>query len=301
MGVGGNAGYLSSSGQTAWQASVFTDLVWSQGASRLQASAAHNNNIPASDAQQVTLDHTWNMPAGTRLSTSLTATRDSTASSTNGDVTVPAVSFRRYAVGVLGGGDITNNLSIDANLQYNVLTRGASATGVYGNLNLNWRLSSDWSVIGTYYDNRDNTAQLFVIDPLIPVVNPLPTLRSRAVFFMLRYETRAGAPVAGLGAKPGAPLGGIAGTLFLDLNDNGKRDPGEPGVPNVTVLLDGRYSVRTDEAGRFEFPFVGVGAHKITVVPDNLPLPWTVGDGNFEVRVDPRTTSNFDLVARRQR
>jgi len=301
IGIGGNAGYLNSAGQTAYQASVFGDLVWSQGSSRLQVSTAHNNNVPTNDAQQISLDHTWNVPAGTRLSTSLIATRDSTGASSNGDVTIPPVTFRRYAIGVLGGGDIANNVSIDANLQYNVLTRGSSASGVYGNLGVNWRLSAQWSVVGTYYDNRDDTAQLFVIDPLIPVVNALPTQRSRAVFLMLRYETRAGSPVAGLGAKPGQPLGGIAGTLFLDLNDNGRRDPGEPGAANVTVLLDGRWSMRSDESGRFEFPFVGVGAHKITVVPDNLPLPWTVGDTNFEVRVEARTTSNFDIAARRQR
>ncbi len=61
---------------------------------------------------------------------------------------------------MLGGGDITNNLSIDANLQYNVVSRGSTANGVYGNVNVNWRLSPQWSVVGTYYDNRDNTAQL---------------------------------------------------------------------------------------------------------------------------------------------
>lgn len=301
IGVGGNAGYIDSGGQNAWQATAFTDVVWSQGVSRVQVSVARNNNTPSNDAEQVQLDHTWNMPAGTRLSTTLTATRDATSSAVNGDTVIPATTFRRYAIGVLGGGDITNNVSVDANLQYNVLTRGKSASGVYGNLNLNWRLSPQWSVVGTYYDNRDDTAQLFVLDPLIPVVDPLPTQRNRAVFLSLRYEARAGSPVAALGGRPGSPVGGIGGTLFLDLNDNGRRDPGEPGAANVSILLDGRFATRTDETGRFEFPFVGVGSHRITVVPDNLSLPWTVGDGPFEVRVDARTTSNFDIAARRQR
>lgn len=301
VGVGGNASYLNSTGQNSWLGSIYSDLLWSQGSTRLQGSATRNSSIPSTDAEQITLDHTWNVPAGTHLSTSLTATRNNTASITNGDVTIPALTYRRYGIGLLGGGDITNNVSVEANLQYSLVSRGGTASGVYGNLNLNWRLSPQWSIVGTYYDNRDDTASLFVVDPLIPVINPLPTQRNRAIFFMLRWEERAGSPVAALGSRPGGPLGGIAGTIFLDQNDNGRRDAGEPGVAGVTILLDGRFSTRTDEAGRFDFPFVGVGAHRITVVPDNLPLPWTVGDGNLEVRVDTRTTSNVDIAARRQR
>jgi len=300
-GIGGNAAYLDNGGQNAWQASGFTDLLWSQGASRVQLSAGHNNNIPSNDAQQLVVDHTWNVPAGTRLTTSFTATRDATGSATNGDTVIPAVTFRRYGLGLLGGGDIANNVSIDANLQYNIVTHGGTASGIYGNVNLNWRLSPNWSIVGTYYDNRDDTANLFVISPLIPVINTLPTQRNRAVYFSLRWEERAGSPVAALGGRPGGPVGSIAGTIYLDQNDNGRRDPGDPVLPNVTVLLDGRFSTRTDEAGRFEFPFVGVGAHRITVVPDNVPLPWTFGDGQFEVRVDARTTSSVEFGARRQR
>ncbi len=69
----------------------------------------------------------------------------------------------------------------------------------------------------------------------------------------------------------------------------------------MTVLLDGRFSTRTDEAGRFEFPFVAVGAHRITVLPDNLPLPWSLGDTRQEVRVEPRTMATLDFAARRLR
>lgn len=300
-GIGGNAAYLDNETADSWVVSGFTDLVWSRGVSRLQLSFARNNAAPVNDAQQAQLDHTWNMPAGTRLSTSLTLTREHTAGTTFNETYIPASTIRRFGIGVLGGGDIANNVSVDANLQYNVFSRGGTASGIYGNINVNWRLSPQWSVVGTYYDNRDDTAQLFVTDPLIPVINPLPTQRNRAVFVQLRYETRAGTPVAGLGARPGAPLGGIAGVLFLDQNDNGKRDAGEPGVANVTVLLDGRFSTRTDEAGRFEFPFVGVGEHRITLVPDNVPLPWTFGDSRYEVRVDTRATTSLEIGARRLR
>ena len=301
MGLGGSGSYLTSSGQNASSASVYGDLLWSQGASRLQFGVLNNNNAPRTHAEQVTLDHTWNMPAGTRLSTSLAATRDATAGAIVGDAVLPASTIRRLGIGVLGGGDITNNLSLDANLQYNLLSRGGTANGVYGNVNLNWRLSTQWSIAGTYYDNRDDTARLFVLDSPISVINTLPAQRSRAVFLTLRYEDSGGTPTVPVGGRPGSAAGEIAGTLFLDLNDNGQRDAAEPGASNVTILLDGRFSTRTDEAGRFDFPFVAVGTHTISVVADNLPLPWTVGDARFEVRVDARSTATLEIAARRVR
>lgn len=301
MGLGGNGGYLSNGGQTASLVSAYGDLVWSQGASRLAFSAARNNNVPASRAEQVQLDHTWNMPAGTRLTTSLTATQDRTDTVTNGDATVPGSTLRRFGLGVLGGGDITNNLSLDANLQYNVFSRSGTATGVYGNVNLNWRISSQWSVVGTYYDNRDDSAQLFVLDPLIPEIGQLPTQRNRAVFLMVRYEDRGGTQAVPIGGRPGSPAGAIAGTLFLDANDNGVREATEGGAANVTILLDGRFPTRTDEAGRFEFPFVAAGTHRISVIPDNLPLPWSVDNPRIEVQVNARSTANVEIPARRMR
>jgi hypothetical protein len=300
-GLGANAGYLRNSGRYAAQASVFGDFIWSQGVSRVQFSGLANDNTPSSNAQQIAFDHTWNMPAGTRLATSISATRDATGSYTNGDIVVPGSTPRRVSLGLLGGGDIANNLTIDANLQYNVLSLHGSASGVYGNINATWRLSPQWSVQGTYYDNTDNTAKLFQLDPLIPVVDQAPAQRSRAVLLSIRYEDRAGTAMAPIGGRPGSLAGGIAGTLYLDLNDNGRRDPGEPGAPNVTVVLNGRFPTRTDESGRFEFPFVAAGSQTITVVPDNLPLPWSIGGERFEVVVDARTTATVDIGARRLR
>lgn len=301
IGLGGNAGYLKNGGQYAAQATAFGDLVWSQGVSRLQLSVLTNNNAPSNDAQQVSLDHTWNTPAGVRLSTTITATRDATGSYAAGGTVTPGSTLRRLGVGVLGGGDITNNLSLDANLQYNLLTLNGSASGVYGNVNLIWRLSPQWSIVGTYYDNTDNTAQLFVLDPLIPVADTVPAQRSRAVLLSIRYEDRAGSSVVPIGGRPGSPAGTIAGTLFLDLNDNGRRDPGEPGAANVTVLLNGRFPTRTDEAGRFEFPFVAAGTQAVSVIPDNLPLPWAVSTPRLTVDVTPRTTATLEIPARRMR
>jgi hypothetical protein len=89
--------------------------------------------------------------------------------------------------------------------------------------------------------------------------------------------------------------------VFLDTNDNGRRDAGESGAANVTVLLDRRFSARTDDAGRFEFPFVAAGAHTISVLPDNLPLPWVVEGDRREISVSARESAMVEIAARRLR
>jgi hypothetical protein len=299
IGLGGNGSYLHSGIQDAWTVSGFSDYAWSMGQSRLSFNAAGNHSALDSHAEQIGVDHTWNTPIGTRLSTSLAATRDVSQSVFAGATT--EASLRSFGIGVLGGGDITDRLSIDANLQYNIQNRGGSATGVYGNVVMNWRYDSHWSLTATYYDNRDDSAKLFTLDPLIPVINPVPVQRNRAAYLTLRYEDRAGTPIAPLGGRPGSAAGAIAGYVFLDTNDNGRRDAGEPGAANVTVLLDRRFSARTDDAGRFEFPFVAAGAHTITVLPDNLPLPWAVEGDKREISVSARESALVEIAARRLR
>ena len=82
----------------------------------------------------------------------------------------------------------------------------------------------------------------------------------------------------------------LPGVVFLDANNNGHADAGEAGAPNVTVVLDGRFSVQTDANGRFAFPVVATGHHIIVVVPDNLPLPWTLlNNGRAEIEVTTGT------------
>ena len=44
----------------------------------------------------------------------------------------------------------------------------------------------------------------------------------------------------------------VRGVVFDDTNDNGTREPDEPGMPNVTVTL-GHLGTTTDDRGRFEF------------------------------------------------
>ena len=97
--------------------------------------------------------------------------------------------------------------------------------------------------------------------------------------------------------------GSIRGSVYLDDNEDGARSASELPAANVTVLLDGRYTVRTDSQGNFEFPRVAVGVHEVSVVPDNLPLPWSfaTGDDRRVVTVRVREDARVDIGARRPR
>jgi hypothetical protein len=105
-----------------------------------------------------------------------------------------------------------------------------------------------------------------------------------------------------MGGAPGAGAGEIAGIVYLDANDNQRLDAGEAGAANVTVVLDGRFSLQTDANGRFDFPAVGSGHHVLTVISDNLPLPWTlVNGGRTDVEVSTRNRTEVSIGARRPR
>ena len=73
-------------------------------------------------------------------------------------------------------------------------------------------------------------------------------------------------------------------------------------MANLTVVLDGRFSVQTDASGRFDFPVVATGHHVITVISDNLPLPWSLAnEGRTEVDVTTRGRCDVELGAQRPR
>ena len=66
----------------------------------------------------------------------------------------------------------------------------------------------------------------------------------------------------------------------------------------MTVVLDGRYSVQTDAQGRFDFNYVVAGPHVVTVVSDNLPLPWVLeNNGRTPVKVFTRDMTQVAIGA----
>jgi len=129
------------------------------------------------------------------------------------------------------------------------------------------------------------------------------TRRSSAFLLSLRFETTAGsrAPVLGAAAADGG-AGSIRGQVFLDTVGDGLFHAGDAGASGVTVLLDGRFAVTTDAGGRFAFPLVASGPHEITVLPDNLPLPWAIADdGRRKLIVHAREEADVAIPATRIR
>src|SRR5205823_9267720 len=95
----------------------------------------------------------------------------------------------------------------------------------------------------------------------------------RGVFLTVRYQVARGAHFVPLGGVPGSGSGRLSGVVYLDANENGRYDAGEPGAANVTIILDGRFSVRSDPNGRFDFPAVAAGGPAPPAPAGDLPPP----------------------------
>jgi hypothetical protein len=267
---------------------AFLDKSTSLGITRTQVDVARTD---AGDrSRQVTVDHAWPTEVGLRLSTSLSA----------GQETRTGVNSRRASLALIGSADLTNRLSVDANLRWTRSSAGIATTGRFANLSLNWRINSRWSLAMSYYDNRAESQELLSVTSPIQGAALAPAPKDRAVFLIVRYEDQAGTPLVPLGGSRGVGAGSVVGVVFLDNNENGMQDADETGAANVTVLLDGRFSTRTDNQGRFEFPMVASGSHFVVVVPDNLPLPYAVaGDAQRRIEVRTREVTRTGIAATR--
>jgi hypothetical protein len=94
--------------------------------------------------------------------------------------------------------------------------------------------------------------------------------------FALGFMIEVGAPV---------DRGSISGTVFNDINRNGRRDSAEPGLPGVTVVLDGGGGdssvvsiltrTRTNDRGHYRFGKLGAGVYKIAAVMPLEAIPTT--------------------------
>jgi subtilisin-like proprotein convertase family protein/protocatechuate 3,4-dioxygenase beta subunit len=78
----------------------------------------------------------------------------------------------------------------------------------------------------------------------------------------------------------------ISGTKFEDLDGDGNRDSGEPGVEGVTIQLDlgangsVNRTTTTDNNGNFSFSNVGPGTHRLSEV---VPAGWTQTSGPGDI------------------
>jgi hypothetical protein len=270
--VQANWDHTSGWGQTRWRASL------------LHAGAGRTAFLG--------LDHAWLLSAPNVLSTSLgwqAGNADNTASPI-------------WTWAVLGATSPLARLTLDASLHG---ARGGQANALSANVGVNWQLAPEWSVAARYTQTRGQdpqTAQLVSALTAAGEAAALVNAASRSLQVTLRYETRAGTLPVPLGGTRTSGAGGLSGTVYFDADHNGRREASETGAPNVTVVLDGRFVVRTDAAGRYEFPSVVAGPHAVQVPPDNVPLPWgpvSQDPVRTEVLVRGQTVLDFPLQRER--
>ena len=290
LGIGGGANILQGA-TDAWSAFGFVDYANPWGIGRAQINYATDSQ---QDSAQLTIDQSWNTGAGTNVSTSLLL----------GHLDSGSASANSVGVAVYGTVPLRGNLSLSANARWSKAFGDLPSENVLANIALNWGFAPGWFASLNYYESRNTGQTPLVVASPIPTLTPVivQSLNDRTIFLALRYEWRGGTPSVPMSGAAGGGFGSVAGVLYLDANDNGRLDAGELGAANVTIVLDGRFSARTDSQGRFEFPAVGPGDHVITVVPDNLPLPWSVaGDGRVNVQVHVRDQTQVDIPVRQLR
>lgn len=285
--------------------SAFAYLQWqnSLGVSRFQLDSSSTQGDES--RQAVTLDHSVSVENGLSLSTSISAERLQPANTISPGNSTPRPLENAVTWGVTGYAPLTDSVSLQGSVRArNVAGSGsASGTTVSANISIDWQISRDWSVGASLYENRGILVDTIAVQsPLVTpeIVRTRPN--DRGAFLTLRYASRAGTPSFPLGGAPGSGSGRIEGSVFLDANGNGLRDASESGAANILVILDSRYSTRTNAFGGFEFPSVVSGSHILTVLQDDLPLPWTVDtEQKIMAPVSTRDVSRVDIGAKRMR
>ena len=199
----------------------------------------------------------------------------------------------RRTAGVTARGELGRSLRWDATFTF-VDSEDPQQGGdrnYNSSVNLEWSPVADWFVNLVWYRNR--------IQP--GPDNPLaPFIRDNTMQVNFRYEGSAGTPYPRTGDAAGrSGTGTVSGSVFFDENRDGARQGNERGAGGVIVILDERASTTTDTDGRFTFPLVPAGRHRVRIVIERLPLPWGLDDESpreAEVRVREDSRLEIGLV-----
>ncbi|MGD9581562.1 MAG: SdrD B-like domain-containing protein, partial [Vampirovibrionia bacterium] len=92
--------------------------------------------------------------------------------------------------------------------------------------------------------------------------------------------------------------GVIKGTVFLDLNQNGIKDEGEEGVPEVDINFQNLFTVTTDNKGNFIAANIPKGLRKVGIEKETLPVIYTptVADALVNVKAQKVYVANLGVV-----
>jgi hypothetical protein len=283
---------FESGGSRNWQAFLFNDRVRDSGAWRLFAGTGRDAGGGRSEQAGVEWSGDWS------------DARFSLSAALQGQAGQPGTLVDLAAA---VNGPVTSRLSLDVGAR-SVTTRDGLRVSQSLNTGAQWMLAPGWSLGAALSASR---GQAFVpsagpsgAPP--PLEDGPPAISARYAWVSLRYDFAAGSPEVPLGGPASGGGGRLEGVLFLDANANGRIDGGEQRAAGIVVVLDGRFAVRTDAQGRFEFAFVATGEHQLSVMNDNLPLPWHVpadaadrssGASRISVRISARQTTRIEIGA----
>jgi len=280
--------------QQAYSMQWFVDKTSKWGQSRAQIDLSRHEQ---GRLEMLSFDHSFLSVGTNRVSASLSWARDTL----NLDWPPSAQRSESLQAALTGSRALGDNLSLDGTIRYLHGTGGSAQRSTDVNLGLNWAITPRLKMTATYFQSSGAQRAPIILDPLADPELFLRLPKNKTAFLSLRYDFSGGRPYGVLGAAPGAVVatGRIAGVVFLDVNKNGLRDASEEVVPNITLLLDGRYSVQTDINGKYVFDRVAVGSHRVTVQDDNLPLPWEFSSQTVQrdVEVSVRDTTILDVPA----
>lgn len=89
--------------------------------------------------------------------------------------------------------------------------------------------------------------------------------------------------------------GAVSGIVYADLNGNGRRDSGEPGINGIRVRIDEIEITVTDSEGRYVFYNVATGIHRLSLDETTLPVVYNPVEHRRMIHVIAGSSLKEDL------
>ena len=272
--------------QTFWRLNNFVFYKFPVGTSRVElfkSSLSSDSNISEDGRQGIRLSHDWRMPQNLRLTTEIRLEQTQHIGADR--------SYREAAVNFHQ--DIGDNWTWGVNASTYQDSGGQSSyEGIGLNADMRWNFLPDWfASLSVLYNANTIDAETFSL------IEFEDHPKSSSVWLTLSYSKTSGQSLMSLGQNSGnAGSGRVSGTIFYDENRDFIRQPGEKPAAGVLVLLDGSYEARTDSEGRYTFDPVYTGVHRVSLLTEDLPLPWSLYDETpRRVEVNLRQTGAVDF------
>jgi len=92
------------------------------------------------------------------------------------------------------------------------------------------------------------------------------------------------------------PNGRLEGVVFQDSNENGRQDPGEPGVPGVSMRIEGRRAAISDRDGRLSLEAIKVGEYRISLDDETVPVGLVATQLRYTVQVTDGASTRLEFA-----